>query len=93
MTDLDDIHVLSSDLRGGACGTLFDFLKSNRGQPMTLDASAVERLDTLTAQLFVIAAKTWASDQQPFKIINSSERVRTTMTRLGLAECVELEGI
>jgi anti-anti-sigma regulatory factor len=49
-------------------------------------------MDTLTAQLFVIAAKSWASDQQSFKISHPSERVLSTLDRLGLSAHVELEG-
>ena len=92
MTTSDEILVLPSDMRAGASGTLFDTMKASRGQPMSLDASAVERMDTLAAQLFAMLAKCWAMDQLKFKIFNPSERVVTTMTRLGMAEYIQLEG-
>ena len=92
MTTLDELHVLPADLRGSATGVLFDTLKVSRGKPVVLDGSAVERMDALTAQLFVLAAKSWANDGQPFKIIQPSERVSSTMSRLGLSDFVEMEG-
>lgn len=91
MTVLEDVHVLPPDMRAGATGVLFDTLKTRRGEPVILDASAVERMDTLTAQLFAIAAKSWATDQQPFKIIQASEKLSSTMNRLGLGDLVDME--
>lgn len=91
MTTLDDLHVLPADMRGDSIGELFDTLKLCRGKPVVLDASATERMDTLTAQLFALVAKSWATDGQPFKIINPSEKVTATMTCLGLADLVDME--
>ena len=91
MTTLDNLHVLPADMRGSATGFLFDTLKVSRGKPVTLDASAVQRMDALTPQFFALVAKTWATDEQPFKIVRPSEKVSSTMSRLGLAEFVAME--
>lgn len=93
MNTAEDFHVLPADMRAEACGELFDLLKVSRGQPITLNASAVERMDTLSAQLFVLAAKTWANDGLSFNILEPSERVLQTMDRLGLSAHLKLEGI
>jgi chemotaxis protein CheX len=39
-----------------------------RGQPLTLDASAVERLGGLCLQVLLSARATWASDGQPLTV-------------------------
>lgn len=92
MTNLEDVHVLPSDMRAGATGVLFDALKAQRGEAVTLDGSAVERMDSLTAQLFAIAAKSWANDELSFQIIHPSEKLTSTLSRLGLHDFVNIKG-
>jgi anti-anti-sigma regulatory factor len=91
MTTLDDLHVLPADMRGASIGELFDSLRLYRGKSLVLDASAVERMDTLAAQFFVLLAKSWRTDEQTFKILNPSQKVTTSMVCLGLADFVDME--
>ena len=51
------------DLR--AAGVLTSDLLARRGQPLTVDASGVERLGGLSLQVLLSAAKTWAADGLP----------------------------
>lgn len=77
---------LPDDPRANACGAFFDALKSHRGKPIIIEASAVERFDTLVAQVMVIGKRSWAADDLSFTISNPSETVTDALTRLGLAE-------
>lgn len=44
-----------------------------RGQPVTIDASAVERLGGLGLQVLMSAVRTWRADGQDLIFINVSE--------------------
>lgn len=88
MTTDIETYVLPPDPRANACGAFFDMLKSHRGKPMHIDASAVERFDTLVAQVIVLGQRTWAADDVPFKLENPSETVTNALTRLGLLDVV-----
>lgn len=59
------------DLR--AAGVLTTELLARRGQPLTVDASGVERLGGLSLQVLLSAAKTWAADDLPLTIAPLSE--------------------
>lgn len=92
MTSDTETYSLPSDPRANACGAFFDALKSHRGKPITIDAAAVERFDTLVAQVIVLGKRTWAADDLPFTLLNPSETVTNAITRLGLAEELLSEG-
>ncbi len=81
-----ETYKLPPDPRANACGAFFDALKSHRGKPIVIDASAVERFDTLVAQVMVLGQRSWAADDQPFTLANPSDTVTDGLTRLGLAE-------
>ena len=91
MTMDPEIYALPPDPRANACGAFFDALKTHRGKPVRVDASAVDRMDTLVAQVMVIGARTWAADEVPFAIANPSAVVTAGLERLGLADAVEIE--
>lgn len=91
MSEFEDAIVLPSDMRAGATGELFDTLKAARGTAVVLDGVDVERMDTLTAQLFAIAAKSWAQDEQDFSIYRPSEKMSATLSRLGLQDVVAIK--
>lgn len=59
------------DLR--AAVALRDDMLALRGQAVTLDASAVERLGGLALQVLLSAAKTWAVDGCPLAISPASD--------------------
>lgn len=91
MPTLADLQVLPADMRGLACGPIFDVLKANRGQAVSFNGAEVVKMDTIAAQLFVLAAKTWANDDEDFQIVDPSEQFRGTMKCLGLADMVKME--
>jgi anti-anti-sigma regulatory factor len=93
MPTLEDLHVLPADMRVAACAPIFDALKVNRGRPVSFDGSEVLKLDTMAAQLFVMAAKTWENDEQSFQIVSPSDPFLSTMERLGLSQMVKMEGL
>lgn len=81
-----ETYCLPSDPRANACGAFFDALKAHRGKPITIDAAAVERFDTLVAQVMVLGKRTWMADDLPFTLLNPSETVTDALTRLGLSD-------
>ena len=87
-----EVYSLPPDTRANACGAFFDDLKSLRGKPLEIDASAVDRMDTLVAQVMVLGHKTWAADNVAFHVTGASEVVRTVLGRLGLATIILSEG-
>ncbi|MDQ8029022.1 MAG: STAS domain-containing protein [Brevundimonas sp.] len=60
--------ILPSVLDIRAAGPLQAEILGLRGQPVTLDASAVERLGGLCLQVLLSARSTWAADGQPFDV-------------------------
>ncbi|MEL6570645.1 MAG: STAS domain-containing protein [Pseudomonadota bacterium] len=81
-----ETYALPDDPRANACGAFFDTLKSHRGKPIVIDASAVDRFDTLVAQVMVLGKRSWAADDLSFTLANPSETVTDALTRLGLAD-------
>ena len=59
------------DLR--AAGTLARDLLALRGRPISLDASAVERLGGLGLQVLLSARLTWQADRNSFALVEASE--------------------
>lgn len=91
MTLESEIYTLPPDPRANACGAFFDALKVHRGKPVKVDASAVDRMDTLVAQVMLIGSRTWAADEVPFAIMNPSTAVKAGLTRLGLWDAIKIE--
>lgn len=55
-----------------------------RGGDLAVDASGVERVGGLCAQVFMSAAKTWEEDKKAFTVVKASEAFRKTMQMIGL---------
>jgi chemotaxis protein CheX len=72
MSALDGANsiTLPDDLSGAFCEALKADLLARRGQPLELDASNVVRCGGQAVQLLVSAKRSWASDSQPFAIVN-----------------------
>ncbi|RIJ13793.1 STAS domain-containing protein [Henriciella mobilis] len=72
MSALDGANsiTLPDDLSGVFCEALKADLLARRGQPLELDASNVVRCGGQAVQLLVSAKRSWASDGQPFAIVN-----------------------
>lgn len=92
MSTPPELYTLPPDPRANACGAFFDELKSLRGKPVEIDASAVERMDTLVAQVMVLGQKTWAADNVPFRVTGASDTVCSALHRLGLDTAILQEG-
>lgn len=58
-------------------------LMAARGQPLSLEASAVERLGGLCLQLLLSAIKTWQADGHALIFLNVSEALRVQWQGLG----------
>lgn len=69
------------DIRSVA--TLTDQLLALRGQPVSLDASGVERLGGLGLQMLLSARLTWQADNLPFAIIDPSDAFLADAALLG----------
>lgn len=70
MSDPADLStvVLPAKLDIRAAGALQTEMLGLRGGPLTLDATAVERLGGLCLQVLLSARATWAADGQPLRL-------------------------
>ncbi|TCL75587.1 STAS domain-containing protein [Rhizobium sp. BK251] len=59
-------------------------LVSMRGSNLTIDASGVERVGTLCAQVLMAAARTWEDDKLSFKFSKVSDAFEKTMQLIGV---------
>ena len=59
-------------------------LVSMRGSNLTIDASGVERVGTLCAQVLMAAARTWEDDKLAFKFSKVSDAFEKTMQLIGV---------
>ena len=63
---------------------LRDKLLSMRGSDIVIDASGVERVGGLCAQVLMAAEKTWDQDKQSFKFSKVSDAFEKTMQLVGV---------
>ncbi|NBW07632.1 MAG: STAS domain-containing protein [Caulobacteraceae bacterium] len=63
-----------------------------RGQPVSVDASAVERLGGLCLQILISADQTWSRDGQALTIDNPSEAFATQWNMFGAALPATVQG-
>jgi chemotaxis protein CheX len=63
---------------------LRDKLISMRGSDVSIDASAVERIGALCAQVLMAAEKTWNQDKQSFTFTKASDAFQKTMQLVGI---------
>ncbi len=75
---------LSAVLDLNEAATLRDKLLSLRGNDLAIDASAVERVGALSAQVLMAAAKTWDQDKFAFTFNKASDAFQKTMQLIGV---------
>jgi chemotaxis protein CheX len=75
---------LASVLDLNEASSLKDGLLAVRGKPVTIDASAVERLGAQCAQVLMAAAKAWEKDGKPFTFGKVSDPFAKTMQLIGV---------
>lgn len=75
---------LASTLDLNEASALRDKLLSLRGSAVSIDASAVERVGTLGAQVLMSAAKTWDQDKLAFNFTKVSDAFQKTMQLIGV---------
>ena len=63
---------------------LYQQLLNLKGKPLVIDASAVERVGALCAQVLMAGAKTWEEDKQPFSFGKVSDPFMKTMQLIGV---------
>lgn len=56
-----------------------------RGQPVSIDASEVERIGGLCLQVLMSAHKTWSQEDVPFSVGAASSNFEDGMSQLGAA--------
>lgn len=64
--------------------SLADFLESYRQAPIALDGAHIEKVDSLAAQLLLVAQKAWEADGREFEIRNLNESAIGDLQMLGL---------
>ncbi|WP_160011531.1 STAS domain-containing protein [Rhizobium sp. 18055] len=75
---------LAATLDLNEASALRDKLLSMRGNAVSIDASAVERVGTLGAQVLMSAAKTWNQDKLAFTFTKVSDAFQKTMQLIGV---------
>ncbi|MGG7516923.1 STAS domain-containing protein [Allorhizobium undicola] len=75
---------LPSVLDLNEASALKDKLLGLRGGAVEIDASGVERMGALCAQVLLSGAKTWEEDKHPFSITKASDAFSKTLQLLGL---------
>ncbi|MFD1328393.1 STAS domain-containing protein [Mycoplana ramosa] len=63
---------------------LRDKLMALKGNDLTIDASAVERIGALCAQVLMAGAKTWEADRRAYTVTGASEPFLKTMQLIGV---------
>lgn len=79
------VVVLGSVLDLRAAEPLKAELMAARGQALTLDASAVERLGGLCLQVLLAAIQTWRADGHALTFLNVSEALAAQWSQFGAA--------
>ena len=59
-------------------------LMTLRGAPLSVDASEVERIGALCAQVLMAGAKSWEEDSKPFGFARVSDAFDKTMKLIGV---------
>ena len=59
-------------------------LMALKGNPLSIDASAVERVGALCEQVLMAGAKSWEADRQPFTFAKVSDPFMKTMRLIGV---------
>jgi chemotaxis protein CheX len=77
---------LGSNLSLDQAPPLRDALLARRGQPLSVDASDVERLSGPCFQVLASARLTWDADGQPFAFTNASPAFENSLALLGAAD-------
>lgn len=75
--------VLDAVLDVRAAGGLLDTFRARRGEPLSVDASAVGQVGALCLQVLLAAVEAWREDGNPFEIISPSDDFRAGLQRLG----------
>jgi chemotaxis protein CheX len=76
---------LPAGLDTAGAGAIAAQLAAARGKPLTLDASAVERVGALGLQVLLSARLTWAQDGGKLKIERPSAAFAAALARAGVA--------
>ena len=72
-----------------AAGPLTAQLLGNRGAPLVVDGSAVERLGGLCLQVLLAARKTWEADGQSFELVSPSSALAEALVAFGAESLVK----
>jgi chemotaxis protein CheX len=82
---------LSDTLDVTAAAPLAQELVGLRGQPVSLDASAVRRLGGLCLQVLLSARAAWSTDGQAFEIVNASPEFTDGLALMGAPDLANSE--
>lgn len=75
---------LEASLVGENANKLADELLAKRGASLTLNAKAVDRVDTPCIEVLIAAAQLWQKDNQQFSVLELSEQFENALTILGI---------
>ncbi|MFZ2103600.1 MAG: STAS domain-containing protein [Oricola sp.] len=92
LAEKDDSFVLTLpvSLQGEQATYVADLLLSARGNPVAVDASAVERIDTPCIQVLLSAARLWREEGVALELSGESGVFTENLNTLGLTKA-ELE--
>ncbi len=77
----------------GAASPLWSSLNGQRGQPLHLDASEVERIGGLCLQVLLAAQAQWRADGVDFSIVNSSAAFAEAIQLMAASDLAPTEGV
>jgi chemotaxis protein CheX len=83
---------LPSILDLGAATPLWSSLCAQRGQPLAVDASDVERLGGLCLQVLLAAKAQWGADGAEFSIVNASAQFTDALQLMAADDLIATEG-
>lgn len=81
---MDDVLKLPQIMDVAAVRAVRDDLISRRGKPVTIDASAVERIGALGIELLISANRQWTEDERVLQMTGISDATKVAFTDLGL---------
>ena len=77
----------------GVAAALAAQLQALRGQPLTLDASGVQRVGGLSLQVLLSARLTWENDAKPLRVAEPSPAFEEALALYGASSLIAAEKV
>lgn len=81
---MDDVLNLPDKIDVAGARALSETLLARRGAPVTIDASAVQKIGALAVEVLLSGARQWSEDGHPFRVIEASDALTGALQGLGI---------